>query len=138
MEADATVQSIARWRLGGDLRIELVHADADVWLSQASGLFDLAYVDCRPGKYLRLPDLLALLKPGALYGSVHVVEQRFDSSSGGTRPPPMFTRTDSTAVVAGRSPSTAPRRFGKKRWLRAGAAADGAPLPTAGGSLPFS
>ncbi|WP_051842143.1 hypothetical protein [Streptomyces sp. NRRL F-5193] len=67
MEADATVQSIARWHLGGDLRIEFVQADADVWLSQASGLFDLAYVDCRPGKYLRLPDLLALLKPGAQY-----------------------------------------------------------------------
>jgi hypothetical protein len=26
-----------------------------------------AYVDCRPGKYLRLDDLLAFLKPGALY-----------------------------------------------------------------------
>ncbi|MEU5980280.1 class I SAM-dependent methyltransferase [Streptomyces sp. NPDC047315] len=67
VEADASVQAIARRHLGSDSRIEFVHADADDWLSQASGLFDFAYVDCRPGKYLRLPDLLALLKPGALY-----------------------------------------------------------------------
>ncbi|MFD7964380.1 O-methyltransferase [Streptomyces zaomyceticus] len=67
VEADATVQDIARRHLGGDSRITFVHADADDWLTQESGLFDFAYVDCRPGKYLRLPDLLALLKPGALY-----------------------------------------------------------------------
>ncbi|MGW6414374.1 O-methyltransferase [Streptomyces sp. NPDC055055] len=67
VEADAAVQAVARRHLGDDPRIEFVHADADDWLTEASGLFDLAYVDCRPGKYLRLPDLLALLKPGALY-----------------------------------------------------------------------
>ncbi|MFD5110532.1 hypothetical protein [Streptomyces cinereoruber] len=75
---------------------------------------------------------------GRLVGSVHVVEQRFDSSSGGARPHPMFTRTDSTAVVVGRSPMTALRWSGQKRWLRAEAAAAGAPWPTAGGCLPFS
>ncbi|MFF8692663.1 O-methyltransferase [Streptomyces sp. NPDC015144] len=67
VEADATVQAIARRNLEGDARIEFVHADADDWLTRETGLFDFAYVDCRPGKYLRLPDLLALLKPGALY-----------------------------------------------------------------------
>ncbi|MFJ8585519.1 O-methyltransferase [Streptomyces sp. NPDC093595] len=67
VEADADVQAIARRHLGSDPRIEFVHADADAWLTQERGLFDFAYVDCRPGKYLRLPDLLALLKPGALY-----------------------------------------------------------------------
>ncbi|MEU8757945.1 class I SAM-dependent methyltransferase [Streptomyces sp. NPDC048659] len=67
VEADAAVQDIARRHLAGDSRITFIHADADDWLTQESGLFDFAYVDCRPGKYLRLPDLLALLKPGALY-----------------------------------------------------------------------
>lgn len=67
VEADATVQAVARRHLAGDRRIEFIHADADDWLTREAGLFDFAYVDCRPGKYLRLPDLLALLKPGALY-----------------------------------------------------------------------
>ncbi|MEU3203372.1 class I SAM-dependent methyltransferase [Streptomyces cyaneofuscatus] len=69
VEADDTVQHIARQHLGHDSRIEFVHADADTWLTeqQDTQLFDFAYVDCRPGKYLRLPDLLALLNPGALY-----------------------------------------------------------------------
>ncbi|MGW3398751.1 O-methyltransferase [Streptomyces hydrogenans] len=67
VEANAAVQGIARQHLAGDPRIEFVHADADDWLTSETGLFDFAYVDCRPGKYLRLPDLLALLKPGALY-----------------------------------------------------------------------
>ncbi|MGA5406927.1 O-methyltransferase [Streptomyces lavendulocolor] len=67
VEADEAVQAIARRHLGSDPRIEFVHADADDWLTQETGVFDFAYVDCRPGKYLRLPDLLALLRPGALY-----------------------------------------------------------------------
>ncbi|MFF8616919.1 O-methyltransferase [Streptomyces sp. NPDC015350] len=67
VEANAAVQAIAHRHLGGDARIEFVHADADDWLTQEAGVFDFAYVDCRPGKYVRLPDLLALLKPGALY-----------------------------------------------------------------------
>ncbi|MEV6358132.1 O-methyltransferase [Streptomyces hydrogenans] len=67
VEADSTVQGIARRHLAGDARIEFIHADADDWLTRAVGLFDLAHVDCRPGKYLRLPDLLSLLRPGALY-----------------------------------------------------------------------
>lgn len=69
VEADGEVQAVARRHLGDDARIEFVHADADTWLTQQQDTepFDFAYVDCRPGKYVRLPDLLALLKPGALY-----------------------------------------------------------------------
>ncbi|MER6499841.1 class I SAM-dependent methyltransferase [Streptomyces sp. NPDC001455] len=69
VESDEDVQAIARRHLGDDPRIRWVTADADAWISeQVPGeQFDFAYVDCRPGKYLRLPDLLALLKPGALY-----------------------------------------------------------------------
>ncbi|ATW48363.1 O-methyltransferase [Streptomyces peucetius] len=69
VETDGTVQAIARRHLGADPRIEFVTADADAWLTeqQDPDLFDFAYVDCRPGKYLRLSELLALLTPGALY-----------------------------------------------------------------------
>ncbi|MEU3652158.1 class I SAM-dependent methyltransferase [Streptomyces sp. NPDC032161] len=69
VEQDDDVQAIARRHLGDDPRIELVTADADTWLTEQEPgeRFDFVYVDCRPGKYLRLPDLLALLKPGALY-----------------------------------------------------------------------
>lgn len=69
VERDQAVQSIALRHLGGDPRISFVTADADAWLSeqQQPEEFDFAYVDCRPGKYLRLPDLLGLLRPGALY-----------------------------------------------------------------------
>ncbi|MCX4852183.1 O-methyltransferase [Streptomyces sp. NBC_00893] len=69
VELDLGTQDIARRHLGNDPRIDFVTADADAWLTDQppSEQFDLAYVDCRPGKYLRLDDLLALLKPGALY-----------------------------------------------------------------------
>lgn len=67
VEVDPDAQAIARRHLGTDPRIEFVTADADDWLTTATGPYDFAYVDCRPGKYLRLPDLLALLAPGALY-----------------------------------------------------------------------
>ncbi|MFD6935258.1 O-methyltransferase [Streptomyces goshikiensis] len=67
VELDPGVQAIARRHLGHDPRIEFVTADADTWLTEATGPFDFAYVDCRPGKYLRLADLLAILAPGALY-----------------------------------------------------------------------
>ncbi|MCM1964860.1 class I SAM-dependent methyltransferase [Streptomyces sp. G1] len=67
VEVDPAVQDIARRHLGTDPRIEFVTADAGDWLTEATGTYDFAYVDCRPGKYLRLPDLLTLLAPGALY-----------------------------------------------------------------------
>ncbi|MFJ6785880.1 class I SAM-dependent methyltransferase [Streptomyces yangpuensis] len=70
VETDPAVQAIARRHLGADPRIEFVTADADAWLTAAAPAgerYDFAYVDCRPGKYHRLDDLLALLAPGALY-----------------------------------------------------------------------
>ncbi|MFF9073780.1 O-methyltransferase [Streptomyces sp. NPDC014872] len=69
VEMDEDVQAIARRHLGDDPRITFVMSDADAWLTEREmpEEFDFAYVDCRPGKYFRVPDLLALLKPGALY-----------------------------------------------------------------------
>ncbi|HEY9409605.1 MAG TPA: class I SAM-dependent methyltransferase [Jiangellaceae bacterium] len=68
IDIDATVQAVAAKHLGSDPRITIVEHDADEWLAAYTGRpFDLAYIDCRPGKFHRLPNLLDLLRPGALY-----------------------------------------------------------------------
>jgi len=68
VEVDPDVQAIAVQHLATDPRITFATADADQWLSTYDGEpFDLAFVDCRPGKFHRLDDLLDLLKPGGLY-----------------------------------------------------------------------
>jgi len=68
VEADPAVQAIAVNHLGADPRVSFQTSDADTWLSAYDGEpFDLAFVDCRPGKFHRLADLLALLRVGGLY-----------------------------------------------------------------------
>jgi predicted O-methyltransferase YrrM len=68
VEADPTMQAVAVSHLGGDSRVTFTTADADTWLSNYDGEpFDLAFVDCPPGKSHRLTDLLALLRVGGLY-----------------------------------------------------------------------
>jgi predicted O-methyltransferase YrrM len=68
VEANPDVQAIAVKHLGEDPRATFTTADADAWLSDYDGaLFDLAFVDCRPGKFHRLADLLNLLRVGGLY-----------------------------------------------------------------------
>jgi predicted O-methyltransferase YrrM len=71
VEKDTAVQAVARRHLGHDPRTVFVTADADTFLDDHAGdgsaEFDLAFVDCRPGKFHRLPDLLHMLAPGALY-----------------------------------------------------------------------
>jgi predicted O-methyltransferase YrrM len=68
VEADPRVLSIARRYLANDPRIDFDNRDADAWLDWYEGpSIDLAFVDCRPGKFTRLDDLLSLMNPGALY-----------------------------------------------------------------------
>ncbi len=68
VELDPAVQAVAVARLGDDARLNLVEQDAGQWLAGYTGPpFDLAYVDCRPGKFERFDELLHLLTPGALY-----------------------------------------------------------------------
>ncbi|MGE7439520.1 O-methyltransferase [Kitasatospora sp. NPDC001175] len=68
VEADPKVQTVAARHLAADDRVTFETADADAWLDAYDGpRFALAYVDCRPGKFHRLPDLLDLLEPGGLY-----------------------------------------------------------------------
>jgi predicted O-methyltransferase YrrM len=68
VEVDPQVRAVAVGHLGDDPRVRFETADADSWLSTyRGGPFDLAFVDCRPGKFHRLHDLLALLGPGGLY-----------------------------------------------------------------------
>ncbi|WP_128378564.1 O-methyltransferase [Streptomyces cavernae] len=68
VEVDPAMQAVALNHLGRDPRVTFTTADADAWLSDYDGEpFDLAFVDCPPGKSHRLADLLALLRVGGLY-----------------------------------------------------------------------
>lgn len=68
MDNDDAVLAIARRHLGHDRRLSLVCADGDAWLETlAPASFDLVFADAWPGKYRRLDDTLALLRPGGLY-----------------------------------------------------------------------
>ncbi|MGV9690668.1 O-methyltransferase [Streptomyces sp. NPDC003444] len=68
VEAEPRFQEVARRHLGDDPRVRFVHDDAERWLRTYEGpRFDLAFVDCRPGKFTGLDRLVRLLRPGALY-----------------------------------------------------------------------
>jgi predicted O-methyltransferase YrrM len=68
VESDPEVQTIAARYLGEDPRVTFTNADADTWLDGYTGEpFDLVFVDCRPGKFHRLTDVLTLLHVGGLY-----------------------------------------------------------------------
>jgi predicted O-methyltransferase YrrM len=68
VEVDPRVQAVAVTHLGGDPRIRFEVADAHTWLYDYNGEpYDLAFVDCRPGKFDHLDDLVALLRVGGLY-----------------------------------------------------------------------
>lgn len=68
VDADPTVQAVAVKHLGEDPRVTFTASDADAWLSAYDAEpFDMAFVDCLPGKFHRLADVLALLRVGGLY-----------------------------------------------------------------------
>jgi predicted O-methyltransferase YrrM len=68
VDVDPESQAVARDILGGDPRLEIVTADAALFLrQQAAATFDLIFADSMPGKYENLDDALVLLRPGGLY-----------------------------------------------------------------------
>ncbi|WP_371623956.1 class I SAM-dependent methyltransferase [Streptomyces sp. NBC_01116] len=68
VETDLVCQAVAVDHLDHDTRLSFVTADAEAWLGSYAGPpLALAYVDCRPGKFHRLDDLIELLEPGGLY-----------------------------------------------------------------------
>jgi predicted O-methyltransferase YrrM len=68
VDVDPASQAVAREILGGDTRLEIVTADAALFLrQQAPATFDLIFADAMPGKYEYLDEALALLRPGGLY-----------------------------------------------------------------------
>ncbi|MGW1767174.1 O-methyltransferase [Streptomyces sp. NPDC002073] len=68
VELDSERQMTAIEHLSGDPRIRFHAAGADEWLDSYNGPpLDMVYVDCRPGKFERLEDLLDLLAPGGIY-----------------------------------------------------------------------
>nr|MDT0660633.1 class I SAM-dependent methyltransferase [Micromonospora sp. DSM 115978] len=68
VEMSPQVQAVAVQHLGADPRATFEVADAHAWLSGYDDEpFDLAFVDCRPGKFQDLETLLGLLRVGGLY-----------------------------------------------------------------------
>ncbi|MGH3695339.1 MAG: O-methyltransferase [Pseudonocardiaceae bacterium] len=68
VEAQPTNSAIARSVLMDDPRITLHCLDAQGFLDSWDGPpFDLAFVDCRPGKFYGRAELVELLAPGGLY-----------------------------------------------------------------------
>lgn len=68
VEMDTARQTVATKHLDHDPRVTFETAHADTWLDAYTGPpFALAYVDCRPGKFVRLDELLDLLEPGGLF-----------------------------------------------------------------------
>ncbi|MBT1105106.1 class I SAM-dependent methyltransferase [Streptomyces sp. ARC12] len=77
VETDLAYQAVAADHLGHDTRVSFVTADAEAWLDSYAGPpLALAYVDCRPGKFHRLDDLVGLLEPGGLYVVDDLLPQR--------------------------------------------------------------
>src|SRR5580658_2329030 len=68
VDVDPGPQALAREVLGLDTRLEIVTADAGVFLRDQKGnMFDLIFADAMPGKYELLDEALNLLRPGGLY-----------------------------------------------------------------------
>ncbi|MET9607090.1 class I SAM-dependent methyltransferase [Streptomyces sp. NPDC006512] len=68
VEMDPHSQAVAVRHLGEDPRVTFHNMNADRWLDGYDGpLLDLVYVDCRPGKFRRMGDLLTLMRPGGIY-----------------------------------------------------------------------
>lgn len=68
VENDATVLAVARRHLAHDRRVTFYHEDGAAFLQRSPGrLFDFIYADTWPGKFVHLPEALALVAPGGLY-----------------------------------------------------------------------
>ncbi|MFI8105479.1 O-methyltransferase [Streptomyces sp. NPDC086023] len=68
VEIDPGTQMVAVRHLGHDRRVRFEALSADRWLRAYRGpAIDLAYVDCRPGKFHLLDRLLSLMAPGGIY-----------------------------------------------------------------------
>jgi predicted O-methyltransferase YrrM len=67
VEADPTVQEVAKRHLGADPRVEFHLGDGAAFLENATGRYDLIYADAWPGKFTHLDLALSLLKTGGIY-----------------------------------------------------------------------
>ena len=68
VDIDPKLQAVAREALGADPRLELICADAAIFVArQPPASFDLIFADAIPGKYERLDETLELLRRGGLY-----------------------------------------------------------------------
>jgi len=68
LDNDATLLTIAERFVGKDPRLDLVHCDGAAWIAKNfEKKFDYIFADTWHGKYLLLPEVLAMLRKGGLY-----------------------------------------------------------------------
>jgi predicted O-methyltransferase YrrM len=68
VDVDATVAAVAQRHLGSDNRVSFHVMDGAQFLERSlPSQFDLIYADAWPGKFTRLDEALALLRPGGMY-----------------------------------------------------------------------
>ena len=68
LDHDGTLLVIPKTSAGQDERLELVHADGEVWVNGHLGdKFDDVFADTWRRKYLLLDEVLGMIKPGAFY-----------------------------------------------------------------------
>jgi predicted O-methyltransferase YrrM len=68
VDTDATVVDVARRHLASDPRVTFHIADGGDFIRAArKNQFDVIYADAWPGKFTRLDETLALLRPGGFY-----------------------------------------------------------------------
>jgi predicted O-methyltransferase YrrM len=68
LDSEQAYQTIAAQCLGDDNRLTLVCTDGGQWIDDNNdAAFDLIFADAWPGKYSKLDQTLALLKPGGMY-----------------------------------------------------------------------
>lgn len=67
VDNDPVCQAVAQRFLGEDNRLQFVCQDGEEWLATNADTYDFIFADTWAGKYVRLDETLALLKPGGLY-----------------------------------------------------------------------
>ncbi len=68
VDNDEHLLQIAHTFLGGDKRLDLIHADGEEWVKTNKGQkFDFIFADTWHGKYLLLNEVLEMIKKGGFY-----------------------------------------------------------------------
>jgi predicted O-methyltransferase YrrM len=95
VDSEEKFVAIARRHLGDDRRVEFHVGDGGALFATLSGRgFDFIFADTWPGKFERLEDAIALLRPGALYVADDLQPQRNWPAGHGAKIGPLMARLE--------------------------------------------